>query len=53
MRAGSRTAPTRDAAIARGAYQVLSLTGAYLTGPSRQLWQKLADQYLPVEQERQ
>jgi AcrR family transcriptional regulator len=34
-------------AIARGAYQVLSLTGAYLTGPSRQLWQKLADQYLP------
>ena len=35
-------------AIARGAYQVLSLTGAYLTGPSRQLWQKLADQYLPA-----
>jgi len=38
----------QDAAIARGAYQVLSLTGAYLTGPSRQLWQKLADQYLPA-----
>ena len=36
-------------AIARGAYQVLSLTGAYLTGPSRQLWQQLADQYLPEE----
>ena len=35
-------------AIARGAYQILSLTGAYLTGPSRQLWQKLADQYLPA-----
>jgi AcrR family transcriptional regulator len=34
-------------AIARGAYQVLSLTGAYLSGPSRQLWQQLADQYLP------
>ena len=36
-------------AIARGAYQVLSLTGAYLTGPSRQLWQQLADQYLQEE----
>jgi len=35
-------------AIARGAYQVLSLTGAYLSGPSRQLWQKLADEYLPA-----
>jgi AcrR family transcriptional regulator len=43
----------QGAAIARGAYQVLSLTGAYLTGPSRHLWQKLADQYLPVDQERQ
>jgi AcrR family transcriptional regulator len=38
----------QGAAIARGAYQVLSLTGAYLTGPSRQLWQKLAVQYLPA-----
>ena len=38
----------QGAAIARGAYQVLSLTGAYLTGPSRQLWQRLADQYLPA-----
>ena len=38
----------QGAAIARGAYQVLSLTGAYLTGPSRHLWQKLADQYLPA-----
>ena len=35
-------------AIARGAYQVLSLTGAYLTGPSRQLWQKRAEEYLPA-----
>ena len=38
----------QGSAIARGAYQVLSLTGAYLTGPSRQLGQKLADQYLPA-----
>ncbi|MGE0802367.1 MAG: TetR/AcrR family transcriptional regulator [Lautropia sp.] len=36
----------QGAAIARGAFQVLSLTGAYLTGPSRQLLQKLAAQYL-------
>jgi AcrR family transcriptional regulator len=35
-------------AIARGAYQVLSLTGAYLTGPSRELWQRLTDEYLPA-----
>ncbi len=34
-------------AIARGAFQVLSLTGAYLTGPSRELLQGLATRYLP------
>lgn len=37
-------------AIARGAYQVLSLTGAYLRGESRQLWQRMADEYLPAGQ---
>jgi AcrR family transcriptional regulator len=36
-------------AIARGAYQVLALTGAYLTGTSRQLLQKLAGEYLEGE----
>ena len=36
-------------AIARGAYQVLALTGAYLTGTSRQLLQKLASEYLKSE----
>jgi hypothetical protein len=32
--------------MARGAYQVLALTGAYLTGPSRGMLQKLAQKYL-------
>ena len=40
----SETAYQADA-IARGAYQVMALTGAYLTGPSRQLMQRLADEY--------
>jgi AcrR family transcriptional regulator len=33
-------------AIARGAFQVLALTGAYLTGDARALFEKLAREYL-------
>ena len=41
--------------MARGAYQVLALTGAYLTGPSRAMLQQLAQKvraavYSAVEQ---
>ncbi len=37
----------QSGAIARGAYQVLALTGAYLTGNSRELFFRLAEEYLP------
>ena len=36
----------QSAVMARGAYQVLALTGAYLTGPSRAMLQRLAQKYL-------
>jgi AcrR family transcriptional regulator len=36
----------QGAALARGAYQVLALTGAYLTGDSRRLFERLATEYL-------
>ena len=38
----------QGAALARGAYQVLALTGAYLTGDSRRLFERLATEYLRV-----
>ncbi len=36
----------QSAVMARGAYQVLALTGAYLAGPSRRMLQQLAQKYL-------
>jgi hypothetical protein len=36
----------QGAALARGAFQVLALTGAYLDGDARVLFERLAREYL-------
>ena len=38
-----------EAALARGAFQVLALTGAYLTGDARALFERLAREYLRTD----